>query len=108
MTRSNAVTTTVGVVHRFSPATHRVAFVPAGSGATPPPRKTFPGQAVPIVRGETRDDNGTFFGGSLGYEFRRARSSTPASQGACAERYGDDQQVTYACAGHSRTSSRNG
>lgn len=68
VTRSHAVTTTVGAVHRFSPQLS-ASLSAGGFWLETTAEENLPGAAVPVVSGEKRNDNGTFFGGNLGYEY---------------------------------------
>jgi hypothetical protein len=67
-TRSGVVTTTLGVVHTFSPQL-TVSGTAGGYWTDTTARQDLPGQGVPIAAGETRNDNGTLFGGSVNYAF---------------------------------------
>ncbi len=65
-TRSDAVTTSIGVVHEYSPALTVSASV-GGYWAETKARTVLPGAGDPIAPGEKRRDDGVFFGGSLEY-----------------------------------------
>ena len=81
VTRGDYVTTTLGVVHQFSPRLTISASV-GGSGATSRPRRrrsSVPATPilcesglvprVPITTGDQRSDNGQLYGGNIGYAF---------------------------------------
>ena len=81
ITRSNVLTTTLGVVHRFSPQL-TVSGSVGGFWSDTTAKQNLPGQGTPIDAGENRDDSGTFFGGSIAYAFSESTQfDARASQG---------------------------
>jgi len=92
ITRSNVVTTTLGVVHRFSPQL-TVSGSVGGFWSDTTARQNLPGQGMPIDAGESRDEGGTLFGGSMRYAFsedtqldiRASQGLAPSSTGMISE-----------------------
>ena len=92
ITRSNVLTTTLGVVHRFSPQL-TVSGSVGGFYSDTTARQNLPGQGTPIPSGENRDDSGPFFGGSVTYAFsedtlfdlRASQGLSPSSTGTISE-----------------------
>lgn len=81
ITRSNVLTTTFGLVHRFSPEL-TVSGSVGGFWSDTTAKQNLPGQGTPIDAGENRDDNGTFFGGSIVYAYSESTQfDLRASQG---------------------------
>lgn len=96
ITRSNVLTTTVGVVHRFSPQL-TVSGSVGGFWSDTTAKENLPGQGTPIDAGENRDDSGTFFGGSIAYEFSEStRFDARASQGLAPSGIGTISKSTTA------------
>lgn len=67
VTSSDVVTTTVGVVHQFSPHFTVSASV-GGFWSDTTAKRDLLGQQ-PVVAGESRSSDGIFFGGNIGYAF---------------------------------------
>jgi opacity protein-like surface antigen len=92
ITRSNVVTTTLGVVHRFSPQL-TVSGSVGGFWSDTTARQNLPGQGTPIDAGENRDDSGTLIGGSVLYafsestqlDFRASQGLAPSGTGTISE-----------------------
>jgi len=81
ITRSNVLTTTLGVVHRFSPQL-TVSGSAGGFWSDTTARQNLLGQGTPIGAGEDRDDSGTFFGGGVAYALSESTTfDARASQG---------------------------
>ena len=81
ITRSSVLTTTVGVVYRFSPQL-TVSGSVGGFWSDTTARQTLPGQGPSINAGEARNDSGTLFGGSVVYELSQStRFDARASEG---------------------------
>ena len=96
ITRSNVLTTTFGVVHRFS-VQLTVSGSAGGFWSDTTAKQNLPGQGTPIDSGENRDDSGTFFGGSIGYEFSEStRFDARASQGLAPSGVGTISKSTTA------------
>ena len=92
LTRSNVLTTTLGVVHRFSPQL-TVSGSVGGFWSDTTARQNLPGQGTPIDAGENRDDSGALFGGSILYafsestqfDFRASQGLAPSGAGTISE-----------------------
>jgi hypothetical protein len=98
LTRSDVVTTTLGVVHRFSPQLTISGSV-GGFWSDTTAKEDLPGQGTPIAAGENRDDSGTFFGGSLQYAFSdEGLVDIRASQGIAPSGIGTISKYTNASA----------
>ena len=98
ITRSNVLTTTLGVVHQFSPQL-TVSGSAGGFWSDTTARQNLPGQGTPIDAGEKRDDSGTFFGGSIAYAFTETtRFDARASQGLAPSGTGTINENTSASA----------
>lgn len=65
-TRSDVVTATIGVVHRYSPELSLSASV-GGFWSDTTAKETLIGQDGPILPGESRGANGPFYGAGLSY-----------------------------------------
>ncbi len=99
ITRSNVLTTTLGVVHRFSPQL-TVSGSVGGFWSDTTAKENLPGQGTPIDAGENRDDSGTFFGGSIAYEFSEStKFDARASQGLAPSGIGTISKSTNASRG---------
>ena len=68
ITRNDAVTTTLGVVHQFSPQL-TVSGSVGGFWSDITARERLPGASTPVTAGESRRDSGPFYGGSISYAF---------------------------------------
>jgi hypothetical protein len=111
ITRSDAVTTTLGVVHEFSPQLTVSASVggfwsdiEAAQTAlvcptTPILCDTGLAQRVPVTTGERRRDSGPLYGGSISYAFsERTRFFAGLSQGLSADSTGTITRTSNAAA----------
>jgi opacity protein-like surface antigen len=98
LTRSNVLTTTLGVVHRFSPQL-TVSGSVGGFWSDTTARQNLPGQGAPIAAGENRDDSGPLFGGSIAYAFSESTQlDVRASQGLAPSSTGTISESTNASA----------
>ena len=80
VTRSDAVTSSIGVVHQYSPAL-TVSGSVGGYWAETEAQTILPGAGDPIAAGEQRRDDGFFFGGSVDYRAsEQTRLSAALSQ----------------------------